>query len=62
MGGWVGSRAGLDTVEKRTFLTYHDSNSDLLVIQPVVSICYTFCTVVAPGADVRIPLILIMAK
>jgi hypothetical protein len=33
IGGWVGPRAGLDDVEKRTFLTLRGSNSDPSVIQ-----------------------------
>jgi hypothetical protein len=37
IGSWVDPRAGLDDVEKRKFLTLIDSNSDLLVVQPVAS-------------------------
>jgi hypothetical protein len=34
IGGWVNPRAGLDDVERRKFLTYHDSKFDLSVFQP----------------------------
>jgi hypothetical protein len=33
----MGSRAGLNDVEKRKFLTLRDSNSDPSVVQPVAS-------------------------
>jgi hypothetical protein len=36
----VGPRAGLDDVEKRKFLTYWDTNSDLSGIQTITR-CYT---------------------
>jgi hypothetical protein len=35
IGDWVGPRASVDDVEMRKFLTYRDSNSDLLIVQPV---------------------------
>jgi hypothetical protein len=39
IGGWVDSRAGLDDMEKLTFLTLSGlGNSDLLVVQPVASV------------------------
>jgi hypothetical protein len=42
IGGWVDPRAGLDNMEKRKFLPYRNSNSDLSVVQPVGS-RYTDC-------------------
>jgi hypothetical protein len=42
IGGWMGSRAGLDDVEKRKFVIYRDSNS-----QPIAS-RYTDYSIPAP--------------
>jgi hypothetical protein len=42
IGGWVGSRAGLDDKEKQKFFTFRDSNSDPSVVQTVAS-CYIDC-------------------
>jgi hypothetical protein len=44
LGGWLGPRAGLDDMEKGTFLA---SNSDPSTIQPVVS-RYTDSTIPTP--------------
>jgi hypothetical protein len=35
IGGWVGSRAGLDDMEK--LIPYRESNSDFSVVEPVAS-------------------------
>jgi hypothetical protein len=50
IGGWVYPRAGVDDVEKRTFLTYRDSNSDPSVVQPVASRCTVYA---APAPDLH---------
>jgi hypothetical protein len=39
IGGWVGPRAGLEAVEKRTFLVLRDSNSDCSAFHPVAKAC-----------------------
>jgi hypothetical protein len=40
IGGWVGSRAGLDTVSKWIIPSHRrDSNPQHLIVQPVVSYC-----------------------
>jgi hypothetical protein len=44
---WVGSRAGLDDVEKRKFLSLPGLDSDPSVVQPV-TIRYTDCGLPAP--------------
>jgi hypothetical protein len=49
-GGWVGSRAGLDDVEKRNSLPYLGSNSDPSVVQPVAS-HYTDYAIPAPKEE-----------
>jgi hypothetical protein len=40
IGGWVGSRAGLDVMKKRKFLTLPGFELSPLVVKPVAS-CYT---------------------
>jgi hypothetical protein len=35
--GWLGTRAGLDVVERRKSCTYRDSNSDPSAIQPTAN-------------------------
>jgi hypothetical protein len=48
IGSWVDTRACLDDVEKRKFLTTHwDSNSDLSVVRPVAR-RYTDYAIPAP--------------
>jgi hypothetical protein len=47
IGGWVGPRASLVDMEKRKIRPYQDSNSDPLVIQPIVS-RYTDYAILAP--------------
>jgi hypothetical protein len=37
IGGWVGSRAGLDDVKKRTFLTLPGFEMLPMIFQPVAS-------------------------
>jgi hypothetical protein len=38
IGGWVGSIAGVDNVEKEISSLYRDSNSEPSVVQPVASV------------------------
>jgi hypothetical protein len=47
IGVWVHSRAGLDDVEKRKFLTLPESNSDPANVQPIAS-RYTDYAILAP--------------
>jgi hypothetical protein len=47
IGDWLGLRTDLEDVMKRKFLPHWDSNSDLSVIQPIVS-HYTNCATLAP--------------
>jgi hypothetical protein len=44
IGGWKGPMADLDDVEKSTFWTSRDSNSDPSVFQPTAS-CNSDCTI-----------------
>jgi hypothetical protein len=37
IGGWVGPRAGLDTSKRRTPSPRRESNSDNLIVQPIIS-------------------------
>jgi hypothetical protein len=47
IGGWVSLRAGLDSVEKREFLTLPGLKSNPSVVQPVASHCTEY-TILAP--------------
>jgi hypothetical protein len=46
IGGWVGTRAGLEDVEKGKFLTLPGPELNPSVVQPVAS-CYADCAILA---------------